>query len=63
MPTIQLLEGTTDYVWRELIEIGPIHRIPPVEENLYIVSRKHLEELKRKNLPFKEVNLNNKKKL
>jgi len=63
MPMIQLLEGTADNVWRELIEIGPVHRIPPAEENFYIVSRKQIEELKRKNLPFKEVNLNNKKKL
>ena len=61
MPTIQLLKGSADNVWRELIEIGPVHRILPAEENLYIVSRKHIEELRRKNLPFKEVNLNNKK--
>jgi hypothetical protein len=57
MPTIQLLKETADNVWRELIELGPVHRIPPAEENLYIVSRKQVEELKRKNLPFKEVNL------
>ncbi|MBM3236851.1 hypothetical protein FJZ31_11225 [Candidatus Poribacteria bacterium] len=60
MPTIQLLKETADNVWRELIELGPVHRIPPVEENLYIVSRKQVEELKRKNLSFKEVNLRQK---
>jgi len=60
MPTIQLLKGTADNVWRELVELGPVHRIPPAEENLYIVSRKQVEELKRKNLSFKEVNLRQK---
>ncbi|HIE27848.1 TPA: hypothetical protein EYP66_11230 [Candidatus Poribacteria bacterium] len=61
MPTIQLLKEAADNVWRELIELGPVHRIPPAEDNLYIVSRKQVKELRRKNLPFKEVNLRQKK--
>jgi len=40
-----------------LLDIGEIHRVPPEDEKIYIVSDKHIEHLKAQNLPYEEVSL------
>jgi hypothetical protein len=45
MPTIRISKAKWGDVWFALLEVGPITRIPPANDYLYIVSQKHLETL------------------
>jgi hypothetical protein len=45
MPTIRIPKAKWGDVWFALLEVGPITRIPPANDYLYIVSQKHLETL------------------
>jgi hypothetical protein len=55
MPVIRLLNDQDGQAWFTLIGVGPIHRIPPVDEERYVVSERHLEVLRRKRIPYEEV--------
>jgi len=57
MPAIRIPKENWGKIWRALLDIGEIHRIPPEDEKVYIVSDKHIEHLKARNLPYEEVSL------
>lgn len=50
MPKIRVSKEHWGEVWKALVEVGAVSLIS--EEPIYIVSKKHLEALKEKNLPF-----------
>lgn len=52
MPAIRIPKENWGKVWHALLDIGEIHRIPPEDEKVYIVSDKHIEHLKARNLPY-----------
>jgi hypothetical protein len=43
MPAIRIPKENWGKVWHALLDIGEIHRIPPEDEKVYIVSDKHIE--------------------
>lgn len=58
MPTIRIPKAKWGEVWFALLEVGPITRIPPASDYLYIVSQKHIKNLEDKKLPYDLVNVN-----
>jgi len=50
MPRIRIPKEHWGEVWMKLVGVGPISLIS--EEPIYIVSKKHIDVLKEKNLPF-----------
>ena len=58
MPAIRIPKAKWGDVWFALLEVGPITRIPPANDYIYIVSQKHIETLKDKKLPYDLVNAN-----
>jgi hypothetical protein len=58
MPAIRSPKAKWGDVWFALLEVGPITRIPPANDYIYIVSQKHIETLKDKKLPYDLVNAN-----
>jgi len=54
MPRIRIPQEHWGEVWMELVGVGSISLIS--EEPIYIVSKKHIELLKEKNLPFEILN-------
>jgi hypothetical protein len=54
MPRIRIPEEHWGEVWITLVEVGAISRISV--EPIYLVSKKHIDALKEKNLPFELVN-------
>jgi len=50
MPRIRIPKEHWSEVWMALVGVGSISLIS--EEPIYIVSKKHIEVLKEKNLPF-----------
>mgnify|MGYP001595806232 CR=1 FL=1 len=58
MPTIRIPKAKWGDVWFALLGVGPITRIPPANDYLYIVSQKHIETLEDKKLPYDLVNVN-----
>ena len=54
MPRIRIPKEHWGEVWMVLVGVGSISLIS--EEPIYIVSKKHLEFLKEKNLPFEILN-------
>ena len=57
MPAIRIPKENWGKVWHALLDIGELHRIPPEDEKVYIVSDKYIEHLKAQNLPYEEVSL------
>lgn len=57
MPTIRLLESEDPKgeAWFALLEVGPIQRIPPVEDRIYVVTQNHIRRLRELKLPFEEI--------
>jgi hypothetical protein len=55
MPIIRLLDDRDGKAWFTLIAVGPIQRIPPVEELRYVVSEGHVEMLRKKHIPYEEI--------
>ncbi|MFQ6040426.1 MAG: hypothetical protein ACE5PV_06175 [Candidatus Poribacteria bacterium] len=54
MPRIRIPKEHWGEVWMTLVEVGAISRISV--EPVYLVSKKHIDVLKAKNLPFELVN-------
>ena len=54
MPRIRIPKEHWGEVWMTLVEVGAISRISV--EPVYLVSKKHIDVLKEKNLPFEFVN-------
>jgi len=54
MPRIRIPKEHWGEVWMVLVEVGAISRISV--EPVYLVSKKHIDVLKEKNLPFEFVN-------
>jgi len=53
MPVIRLLPATANKAWRVLIETGePVHRIPPAQDNRYVISHYQLARLQQLQLKF-----------
>ena len=53
MPVIRLLTATANKAWRVLIETGePVHRIPPAQDNRYVISHYQLARLQQLQLKF-----------
>ena len=50
MPIIRIPKEHWETIWETLGQVGPIHRVS--KDYLYVVSEKHIEILKEKNLPF-----------
>jgi hypothetical protein len=53
MPRIRIPEEHWDEVWMALVEVGAISRVSV--EPVYLVSKKHIDVLQEKNLPFEFV--------
>ncbi len=46
MPVVRLLPETANKAWRALIETRePVHRIPPAQDNRYVISHYQLARL------------------
>jgi len=54
MPTIRLRDDQWGRIWRILIKIGPIHRLPE-KGKVYSVSDEHIEALRKRNMPFEQL--------
>ena len=54
MPRIRIPKEHWSEVWMALVEAGAISRISV--EPIYLVSKKHIDVLQEKNLPFELVN-------
>jgi hypothetical protein len=53
MPIIRLLPETANKAWRAMIETGePVHRIPPAQDNRYVISHHQLSRLQQLQLKF-----------
>jgi len=53
MPIIRLLPESANKTWRALIETRePVHRIPPAEDNRYVISHYQLERLRQLRLRY-----------
>ena len=50
MPRIRIPEEHWGEVWTALVEVGAISRVSV--EPIYLVSKKHIDVLQEKNLPF-----------
>ena len=50
MAKIRISDDQWGKVWRLLIKIGPIHRLP-VDGKVYLVSDKHIKALRKYNMP------------
>jgi len=50
MPRIRISEEHWGEVWTALVEVGAISRVSV--EPIYLVSKKHIDVLQEKNLPF-----------
>ena len=55
MPKIRISDDKWGKVWRLLIKIGPIHRLPE-DGKVYLVSDRHIEALREHNIPFEQLN-------
>ena len=53
MPRIRIPEERWDEVWMALVEVGAISRV--CVEPIYLVSKKHIDVLQERNLPFEFV--------
>ena len=53
MPRIRIPEEHWGEVWMALVEVGAISRVSV--EPIYLVSKKHIDILQEKNLPFELV--------
>lgn len=53
MPRIRIPEEHWGEVWTALVEVGAISRVSV--EPIYLVSKKHIDALQEKNLPFEFV--------
>jgi len=54
MPTIRLRHDQWGEVWRMLIKIGPIHRLPE-DGKVYSVSDEHIKALRSHNVSFEQL--------
>lgn len=57
MPRIRIPKEHWSEVWMTLVEVGAISRVSV--EPIYLVSKKHIDVLQEKNLPFEFVNSSN----
>ena len=55
MPRIRIPKEHWGEVWAALVEVGAISRVSV--EPIYLVSKKHIDVLQEKNLPFEFVDL------